>query len=743
MPNNTIIQLKRTSTAGGIPTNLLANAELAYNLTDKRLFTTDTTGGAVFDAIQNTGSNFSITGTSVQLFIGNSTINSVSNSSFHKVQNSTVSSSISIANVVTTNVYASFYATGNIATMSQLGSGANSTNFLRGDGTFAVPAGGGGGTPGGANTQVQFNDSSTFAGSAGFVFDKTTNTVTVANTTTINTKLNVGVESGFSFGTLAISEFNGNVNTYLQAVHQNANAGTQASTDFICVADTGNDSVNYIDIGINSSTYSNATFNLTGSIDGYLYTSNSHLVIGTLSANEVIFHANGSTTADRKLTVNATAVTVNNISFIVGNSTVNSTINSTAVQVTNSTSNSIITPSSHFTGNSVANSVLNQTTLTIANATTNSVLSPALLTIGNSVSYGSFSNVTMLIASNSTVNSIITDASVTVQNSTSVGLLNPINLRLGNSTVNSFINSTALVIQSNSTANVTLTNIAAQLFVGNTSGGDIASPSGNSLSLFGKYSAGKLLPSFVGSSGEAASRMQPHIMHNQPCYLLPIPGGTTISALRTTSANTIAFTARTQASGNTFLSSTRVSQTTGTTAGTSISWRNSVLQWWRGNAAGLGGFYVVSRFGVATTTTNGRGFVGFKDSATILSNGAPSAQTNIIGFGFDSSNSTVNTLRVMSANATTANTIDLGAGFPVNTGNTDWYEAVIFAPPNGGTVQYQVTNLKNGNTAFGSFNQTNLPSTTTFLTWQFWGNNGADSAALVMDWGGVTIETPY
>jgi hypothetical protein len=134
----------------------LANGEIALNLTDKRIFTTNTTGGAVFDAFQNTSSNIAILGTTVQLSIGNSTINLVSNSSILKLQNSTVSSSISIANVVTTNVYASFLASGNIAAASQLGSGANSTNFLRGDLTFAVPTAAA--TAGGSNTQVQFND---------------------------------------------------------------------------------------------------------------------------------------------------------------------------------------------------------------------------------------------------------------------------------------------------------------------------------------------------------------------------------------------------------------------------------------------------------------------------------------------------------------------------------------------------------------------------------------------------------
>ena len=48
------------------------------------------------------------------------------------------------------------------------------TNFLRGDGTFAAPPGGGGGSPGGSSGQVQYNDAGAFAGDSTFTFDGTT-----------------------------------------------------------------------------------------------------------------------------------------------------------------------------------------------------------------------------------------------------------------------------------------------------------------------------------------------------------------------------------------------------------------------------------------------------------------------------------------------------------------------------------------------------------------------------------------
>jgi hypothetical protein len=68
-------------------------------------------------------------------------------------------------------------ASGTIAT-ARLGSGtADATTFLRGDQTWATPAGGG--TPGGSNTQVQFNDSSAFGGDAGLTYVKATDALTV------------------------------------------------------------------------------------------------------------------------------------------------------------------------------------------------------------------------------------------------------------------------------------------------------------------------------------------------------------------------------------------------------------------------------------------------------------------------------------------------------------------------------------------------------------------------------------
>lgn len=69
---------------------------------------------------------------------------------------------------------------------------------LTDDGQGQVTLTTGGGSPGGSDTQVQFNDAGSFGGDAGLIFNKTTNKLTVAGETEIDGNLNHdGTNIGF------------------------------------------------------------------------------------------------------------------------------------------------------------------------------------------------------------------------------------------------------------------------------------------------------------------------------------------------------------------------------------------------------------------------------------------------------------------------------------------------------------------------------------------------------------------
>ena len=142
----------------------------------------------------------------------------------------------------------------------------------------------------------------------------------ITNSANIATKLTVG-SGGFAFGASALVQYDGSSNTYVQVVGQNANAGNNASTDYVVTADTGNDSINYVDLGINSSTYSNSQYSVVGALGGYLYSSNSDFAFGVASANNIFLHANGTTATNIILTINAAAITIaNTIGLVVNGS---------------------------------------------------------------------------------------------------------------------------------------------------------------------------------------------------------------------------------------------------------------------------------------------------------------------------------------------------------------------------------------------------------------------------------------
>ena len=119
-----------------------------------------------------------------------------------------------------------------------------------------------------------------------------------------------GAYIGYDFPNATI-QADCNINGYNQIVEQNHNSGTQASSDFVAVNDTGNDASNYIDMGINSSTYANNDYSMGGPNDGYLYVNGGDLDIATQTAGKAIKFFTGNTTSSAlTATVNTSGISV-------------------------------------------------------------------------------------------------------------------------------------------------------------------------------------------------------------------------------------------------------------------------------------------------------------------------------------------------------------------------------------------------------------------------------------------------
>lgn len=96
----------------------------------------------------------------------------------------------------------------------------------------------------------------------------------------------------------------GSIDNYLQLNIQNRSSGNSASSDVVSTADNGNETVNYIDMGINSSTYNAAAFNVTAANDAYLYSTGNDLAIGNATASKSLkFFTGGTVSSNERMRI--------------------------------------------------------------------------------------------------------------------------------------------------------------------------------------------------------------------------------------------------------------------------------------------------------------------------------------------------------------------------------------------------------------------------------------------------------
>jgi hypothetical protein len=271
-----------------------------------------------------------------------------------------------------------------------------------------------------------------------------------------------------------------------------------------------------------------------------------------------------------------------------------------------------------------------------------------------------------------------------------------------------------------------------------------SAPAAGGLLMYSRSVAGRVMPKVIGPAG-MGTILQESFCGNK-IFVVSISSGSnapTVFGGTVTTADTRSLE-QTVGSTNLWTSSIRKRFTTNTTAGNATGMRTSYGQWFRGSAAGFGGWFFRTQFGFGTGTNPNasHSFVGLCQQISVLSN-EPSLLTNMIGMGHDSTDATTGNWFLMHNNGSgTATKIDLGTNAARNT--TDGYDLVIFCPP-GVTSQIfvRVVNIRTGVTVYDSSVNTNLPAVDLAMAFKGETRTGASGAAAAIDFGIVYISSEY
>jgi hypothetical protein len=208
------IQLSFFGGGLGVPGG--SNTQLQYN------------NGGLLGGVANTSFNGSV------LSLGSPNNISITGGSANYALQTDGAGNLSWGSIANAN-YASFANIANIANLANslnalsitnvvIGGGLNGY-YLQTDGTgnltwSAGTGGGGNGSPGGANTQIQFNDAGAFGGNVGFTFDKINGNVSLPN--------NLSVIGDIGAGNITANYFigNGSLLTGINVVQSNLVNGT-------------------------------------------------------------------------------------------------------------------------------------------------------------------------------------------------------------------------------------------------------------------------------------------------------------------------------------------------------------------------------------------------------------------------------------------------------------------------------------------------------------------------------------
>lgn len=119
------------------------------------------------------------------------------------------------------------------------------------------------------------------------------------------TVIGTGVTSYTTFSA-ALGELYANINSFAQLYAQNLNGGSEASADFVAYNDLGDGVNNFVDMGINSSNYSSATYPIFTPGSAYVFNDGGEMIIGS-ATDDLLLFAGGVATTDWAIRVDKTS----------------------------------------------------------------------------------------------------------------------------------------------------------------------------------------------------------------------------------------------------------------------------------------------------------------------------------------------------------------------------------------------------------------------------------------------------
>jgi hypothetical protein len=265
-----------------------------------------------------------------------------------------------------------------------------------------------------------------------------------------------------------------------------------------------------------------------------------------------------------------------------------------------------------------------------------------------------------------------------------------------------------------------------------------AAPASGKLALYARSRAGQPWLDAMRANGRDFS-LQPHLGLARPAVWLPSSGATiTTEGMSNTTVGTVSTPGL--SAGSLANSMRRWRLTSAAVVDSASDQRSGVSTCWRGNAAGLGGWTLVTRISLATLQATGMAFFGLLGSTAALATTLTlSAVVSAIGIGFQRGTHT--RWQLVSNDASGAPTlVDMGASFAIATGGV--LTLTIAAAPNTGSVWLRVVDEVSG-AVFEQEVTADLPAANLFLAPRLFMNNGATAAAVAFDCAGVYLETDY